>query len=459
MYTLAHSGNPTRRIAAGRYGEDNDAIETPRKPSPPPCPYPVSLRLGTKRRQSTGDFQPATSAVPRIISDDCEDQFTSSSHEQQDQQTPQDQKQVQREGIVNPLFFHEPGSPPKTIHCDLSLASSISDISVNEPEWVFEGSSSGSESNLVPKDLVSAQDWEGIILAVSRPEYEKEELRTHPSKSREEWPGEAILYESTGEQDDMKYRRQRGDGGNTSGIVYRTDPLSDQEILGHTFHTQLLPPQRKLSPPPKNTVTMDVDLRAINAKSLSGRRSNCFSADTAPIDNIFPQESALKSHEDVTPSTTTTTLCASLHEETQVPELSSNYSPDGCDHFEAPVSQLRQEGAFLYQEMCVADMSDEEMLLMALQASKEEYEEWKQIVGALEESSIEGLDVKEDNVYPAEEKVKNDQIISYSLEALLVLPIPQRPPELPKTQRQRRVGVIPILLRRHRGGRKSPSTA
>jgi hypothetical protein len=458
MYMLAQSGNPPRRIAAGRYGEDNDATDTPRKPSPPPCFRPISLSLGVNRCHSTGDLQPTSSVAPRIVTTDIEEEVPPSRLAP----SPQQQIQVKRESFANQLFIREPGSPPQTIQCNLSRASSVSEISVNEPEWIIDDSSSSSESALVRKHMVSAEDWEGIILAVSCPDHETKVSRPFLSKSTEDWPCDTCIHGSKGGQNDMKFRCHQNycsDGGNSSGDAYCTDPMSCQGILDYTFHTQLSPPQRKPSLAPKSTVPTDTrtrntedrggDLReyvVLDAKSLSGYRNNGLSADTAPNDTTFPQEPASSSH--VTPSTTTTTLCPSSYEATQKPALSNNYSLSGCDGFEALPPQLKQEKASIDQEMRISGMSDDEMLRLALQASKEEYEEWKQILSALEESSVD---------YPGKD-ISNDRVNSYTLEALLALPMPQRLPEPPETQHQKNIGFLQILLRRPRGGSKSPAT-
>jgi hypothetical protein len=442
MYTLTQSRTPARRLAAGRYGENNDATEAPRKPSPPPCLAPVSHRLEGSRCHSTGDFQLVGSAVPRVVSDVCHNrlpqQFSPSVEHQEHQQQ---EVQEQKDSIVNPLSFYESGCPPQIIHCNLSRASSVSEISVGQ-DWVFDDSSSGSALESVQKNMVSAEDWEGIIMAVSRPEYETEGSRPYLSKLREGRPGEVGADGSTVEQDDMKdrrrYRQLCFDGGNTSGDAYLTDLLWGQETLDSTCHTQLSPPVRKLSPPPKSpmhqnaTITFrsDLDVRefsALDASSLSDRRNNCLIADIAPNDSIFPLVSGLSSPEDMTTSTSTSALCRIIHEANQIPELSTHYSPDRCRRYETKSQPLTQER--------IARLSDEEMLCMALQASKEEYA----ILEALEPCRIEVTDAKKDSFNPAEENVMSDRAISFSLEALMVLPKPQRPrasriptPELPR---------------------------
>ncbi|KAG7371169.1 hypothetical protein IV203_019739 [Nitzschia inconspicua] len=292
MYVLAQSGTPTKKVGAGRYGED-DERQTPVPENwrvstkTPPLRQPMlDLSLEVSRDQTVGDLKPVDNSETRIS-------FTSSNKEASSRSGKEPMPSKQHIMEYNSLFVPKPleyvldfrpeisreaVSPPGISLCHLSRASSISEISFNERDWIIDDYSSDSEYICVQRNMVSAKDWEGIILAASCHDHEPgDKVGSFPchSKFKEE---KSHTRQSTEPENSRSIKgtntpTHRHQGGICRENLNAIDRWCGPEISDDSFHAPLSPPQRRPSLPPKpppqlnRDIYMDIDLREFARKN------------------------------------------------------------------------------------------------------------------------------------------------------------------------------------------------
>jgi hypothetical protein len=483
MYALAQSERPPTWISPGRFGEEEKIeIESCRKglsAKRAQLARPVALSLEANRYHSVGDLQP-TEVSPLLRYTSTGDYEISTPTREEPQPLRKRQPQKKNDALspkqldcfvdFSPGMFRQPSSPPETVVCHLSRASSISEISFNEREWIVDDSSSGSESNSVTKHMVSAEDWEGIILAASCPEHEAEQphgLSPRSSGLRfpecSHAPDNMLLTEL---ENQMRYTHHGRDDKNTEDAEGRaSDQSSGPEILDDFFHAPLSPPQRQPSLPPKSHIRAvkvsstnngdEIDLREFAAHNAHIHSSQTFGATHGIAEVDVTKEDGVC--RDFTPSTTTSTLSASSFQcGPRIPEHPNLDVSESSQHSGASFPELMVETPHLRpEELCIEGLSDEEMLQMALQASQQDFDERNQIMAALHcESALEAANIEAGVDMNDEEPI--NIAFGYSLEALLALPAPQRPPvtlqENQFRRRRRGGGGLRGMLRLGRGG-------
>lgn len=447
MYTLAQSGTPlaTSRMPAGRRREERRQCQDPVQEPPPQRFMPQSLELN--RRQSIGDLKPAVSTMSRanVISDSLQRPFLPLEEELQTQPRSRENQhrqvssyppnQSNRECASNTLerfaefpigFTRNPINPPPEVTCQLSSASIISDISSKEFEWTFdEPSSNDSEfTRLVRRRMVSAGDWEGIIFAASRPEAEVDGISI-PRQSKPSTATRPAMM--TREEDDNPHLSGSGD---TSNFVDVSDLASGPEVMDDFFHAPVSPPQRKSSASPKyvvtnncaNLVDIDIDLREVAAKNERIFSSAAIISPRSQADVASPRKYSCKTIEDDTSSTANSTQ---FSYSPQSPPRPSAVGQERRHSFVESFPEMMPESDLHLEALRIEGMSDEEMLQLALEASKRDFEERNQVLAALECEEDDTIDV----IAGEEEQIIIiDRALAYSLEALMALPTPQQPP-------------------------------
>ncbi|KAG7343972.1 hypothetical protein IV203_021980 [Nitzschia inconspicua] len=282
MYVLAQSGTPTRKVGIGRYGEDERQTPVPENrrgsTKTPPLRRPMTISLEVSRHQTVEDLKPVDSSESRISITSSNNEGSSRSGKE-----PMPSKHIMEfkslfvpKQLENVLDFHpeisrESVSSPEISLCHLSRASSISEISFNERDWIIDDYSSDSESICVQRNMVSAKDWEGIILAASCHDYEQgDKVGSIPCNSN--LKEETSHTQSTEPENSRSIKgtntpTHRHQGGSCRENLNAIDRWCGPEIFDDSFHAPLSPPQRRPSLPPKpppqlnRDIYIDIDLR------------------------------------------------------------------------------------------------------------------------------------------------------------------------------------------------------
>lgn len=380
MYALAQ---PKR---AGRFGEDNDSqIDLPIQPPSPP--RPASFGLEANRLTSCGDMKPTnrTRSPPRGVNrnirtpdnrkssanpDPLTEELLRMHQQQQEQIMLQDmmELQLQQEREMYAGLVPDPGPPPKTVYCRSRSNSTVSSISINEREWIDDPSLTSSNKSL-REHVISNEEWEGVWQSAAL----KEEPSRHPSLSNH-----------------TSDRRS----------AERSEVLSGPELSDDLC--PLMAPKRK----------MTIQLAA--RQEFTVWNPNVPAAhDVGKREEQQPENEDLERKPAATQGNRISPFCsmAETHQtferlypdrqelEAALPVFNEEAQPQEQDAPSEPHLQM--------EELRIEGMTEEEMIQLAVEASKRDEEERQRFISA---------------TFMAETVVVEDPAVTYSLEKLMEMP-------------------------------------
>ncbi|KAL3920682.1 MAG: hypothetical protein SGILL_003136, partial [Bacillariaceae sp.] len=363
---------------AGRFGEDGSDEHHVAIFKPPSPARPANLSMKANRLVSSGDIQPTYRATSpprgnfnkRVST--ATDPLTAELLQMHQQQQEQN---ALKERATHAGLVPDPGPPPRTIYCRSRSDSTVSSISVNENKWIIADPSLNSSIKSFQEITFSAEDFEGVWMNADTPE-------TQPSRGVSR----------------SNHSDRRG--------AEQSEVMSGPELADDL--SPLTPPKRQMTMrvAPREFTVFNPSMPSTGDVGDREQQQETEALGQTPVakaennHRISPFTSFEETHQ------TFQRLYPDMDElQAEAPKLQLELEDTEQQHATRPEPPIKMD------ELRIEGMSEDEMIRLAVEASKKEEDYRQRFMKAT--AMVETVEVE-------------DPVVTHSLEQLMEMPRSQR---------------------------------